>query len=129
MGFWDTIGSSLTEGATDLVKSIPKLIVSGIGAYGASRAQGEVADQAQADRDFQSQLLDKKFQQEVELMKLKAALGGGGGGGGGVDMRPYIYQGRLQARQAAMDSAQGSSGLTIEALRNLMDAAQRPLIR
>ncbi len=110
-----------------------KDIISGVSAFGqitgsndAEKNAQKLAETKQAN-DFA--LLDKQQAQAIELLKLKAALGGGGGGGGGTDMRPYIYQGGLAAREQQMQGARDSSNATIGALRTLLEAAQRPLSR
>lgn len=112
----------------------PKNIVGAVNMFGQSRAKADAADASQAALDQkyaqENAMADKTFQQQVELLKLKAALsGGGGGGGGGTDMRPYIYQGKLGAIQSAKTGRQEASGLTVSALKNLIEAAQRPLVR
>lgn len=120
----------------DVAKDVfsPKNIIDAVGIYGQSQAKADAAQTAASNlassQAHESALLDKKFQQEIELMKLKASLSGGGGGGGsGVDMRPYIYQGKLKAAEAAMAGRQGASDLTVSAYKNLIEGAQRPLIR
>lgn len=124
--FFDGIGK-LFEGY-----SLPKLAVDALGVYGniSSKKAGEAQALQLADKNFENQkaLADQRFQQELELLKLKQAMGGGGGGGG-TDMRPYYLQQQGDAYTNWGQRNEQASGLTVQALKNLMDAAQRPLLK
>lgn len=146
--FWDSItglfdgGGSNSSGDSwfggflgDLFSS--KNVATGLGVF----AQAQLAKKQQEDS---LSALQAKFEQEkemaginqanaIELLKLKASLGGGGGGSSGVG--PALdyyrdrdkYQGQLQAREAQILAATRGSQLTLDAVKNMISAGQRPL--
>lgn len=114
----------------------PTNIIGGLGAY--SKISGmEDAEQATKDKGaLEMALMDKKFEQEKALLALKASLGGGGGGGGsGVgeqlahDARKTRYLGVQNAMEQRSNAQLQSSATLVDAIKNLTDAAQRPLVR
>lgn len=111
----------------------PQTIVQGLGEYGKFSAQQDATDTAKQNQTdlfaHQDAQAAQAQQNQIELLKLKAALGGGGGGGGGVDLRPYYIQQAENARQQQISAAQNGSNLTISAYKNLLDGATRPLLR
>lgn len=113
--WWDNLGTKDVIGALGVGSQI----------WGQKKAE----DQAQATLARADAQSEKEFQRKIELIKLQAALNGGGGGGRGTDMRPYYLNANLQARDAQMKAASEGSTLTVAALKNLMEGAQRPLSR
>lgn len=124
----------------------PSSIIGGLGVYSqiagkqdALKAQQQQLDQATAAK---LALSDKEFAQQKELLALKASLAGGGGGGGGggsaaaianaqmaYDAKKTRYLGIQDAMKARQEAqGQGSSNI-IQAIKNLTEAAQRPLSR
>lgn len=135
---------SPTDPSPDSKKSsffTPANIIGGLEVY--SKIAGQ-----QDSKDASQKLLDAKvaesaleFERQKELLALKASLGGGGGGGGGGDAAAIAnaqmafeakrtkYLGVQEAMKNAMEARGKSSGNIIEAIRNLTEAAQRPLTR
>lgn len=132
MGIFDISWSDVKDVAKDIFT--PKNILEGIGAYGkisaASDANRAAIDLSNQNFAHDQALSDQTFQQQIQLAQLRASLAGGGGSATPmVDMRPYIYQGKLKAAEAQMVGRQDASTLTVSALKNLIEAAQRPLTR
>lgn len=124
----------------------PTNILGGLGIY-SQIAGGQdklKAEQSQLDQATAAKLAlsDKEFAQQKELLALKASLAGGGGGGGGggsaaaianaqmaYDAKKTRYLGIQDAMKNRQEAqGQGSSNI-IQAIKNLTEAAQRPLSR
>lgn len=102
----------------------PKGIIEGLGIYSTIKGQKDkekaAADAAASKGNSATDLENLQFEHAKELLALKAAQGGGGAG---TDMRPYVFDAYKNRGATAL----ASSTLTIQALKNLMEAAQRPL--
>lgn len=138
-----------TTPSTDSSSSFfsPSNIIGGLGVYSQIAGKGDAlkAQQQQLDAATAAklQLSDKEFAQQKELLALKASLAGGGGGGGGgggsaaaianaqmaYDAKKTRYLGIQDAMKNRQEAqGQGSSNI-IQAIKNLTEAAQRPLSR
>lgn len=123
----------------------PTNILGGLSVYSQIAGRGDALKAKQAEAtataDMNIALADKKFAQEKELLALKASLAGGGGGGGGgsamavqnaalaYDAKKTKYLGVQDARKQQQEAQGQSSAGIIQAIKNLTDAAQRPLIK
>jgi hypothetical protein len=116
----------------------PESVASGLSALGtshlASNKNDSAMDQLRLKFEQDKEMSALSQAQNIELLKLKAALGGGGGGGGSnigqqIDYQKQRdkYEGQLRAREAQILAAQRGSGLTLDAIKNMIDAGQKPL--
>jgi hypothetical protein len=122
-GFWSKFAN---EAIT------PKNLIGAAAIYSAVGSKTDAAKatlaNAQADREFQMQLLDKKFQQEKELLALK---GGGGGGGGGAAAQIAAqkalarYQQMVGTKENEAQQYTADSSNLIQALGLLASAGRR----
>lgn len=140
MGFLDSIGGFVSDigeslsGVLDNDIFSTNNILSGLGAFANVLNQNEqaqlLAEQSQSKFDHDINMANLQHQQAIEILKLKAALGGGGGGGGGgIDQAALArYQQMMAAAQMGIEANQVGSANTIQALRNVMEGAQAPIL-
>lgn len=115
----------------------PKNVLAGLGAVGSSlmskSKEGDAAEAAAAEFEQTKELLALKHKNDLELL---AARGGGGAGGGGAAAAALAYQQKrdrlaaiMGSRQAQIGASRDGTSMTLAALKNLIDAGQRPLAR
>lgn len=131
-GFVSDIGESL-GGILDNDIFSTNNILGGLGAFASVLNQNEqaqaLAEQSKSKFDQEVFVNNLDHQQAIEILKLQAALRGGGGGGGGVDQAALArYQQMMAAAQMGIEANQVGSANTIQALRNVMEGAQAPIL-
>lgn len=149
-----TTTPTTTTPSTDSGSSFfsPSNIIGGLSVYSQIAGKKDAAKQAQQQLDAataaKAQLSAQEFEQQKALLALKASLAGGGGGGGGrgggggggsalaaqnaalaYDAKKTKYLGVLDAMKARQEAQGQGSGNIIQAIKNLTEAAQRPLSR
>ena len=149
-GLWDTITGLFDSGSSSSSDSgdswwggflgdmfSPENVAAGVSAFGtgylAENKNDSAMDQLRLKFEQDKEMAAINQASAIELLKLKQALGGGGGGGSGVGEQIAYqkqrdkYEGQLRAREAQILAAQRGSGLTLDAVKNMIDAGQKPL--
>lgn len=112
----------------------PKGALSFLGAYNEGQKGKEVQSLADQKFEQEKEILALKHANDLELLKLKEAMGGGGGGGSAMaQIAAQKAIARLNARTALanqrLQSIGESAGNEIAAYTKLGELAQRPLVR
>lgn len=116
----------------------PSNIIGGLGVYSQIAGKQDALKATQQTLDAKAAESALDFERQKELIALKAALSGGGGGGGGGssqaaalahDAAKTKYLGVQDAMKNRSEAQLGANSNIIQAIRNLTEAAQRPLSR
>lgn len=145
MGLWDTISSGLdkiysgggnddkgTGGFLGDLFGDSRNILAGLQGFGTFYSQNQdrkLKDkQNQESTDQAKELALMKFEQEKELMRLRAELSGGGGSNDALQRARDRYMSIMDANKTAMAQRSSDSQAVQQALAALMSGAQRPLV-
>lgn len=133
-GFLGDAGKKLLNSETVSNLFSTDNILGGLGAfanvYSQQEKQHAAEEASKAAFDQQVALLNIKHQQDIEMAKLAASLKGGGGGGGHPDYEGIEKLRQLMAaKELQVTANQAGANATVEALKNLMEGAQAPILR
>lgn len=112
---WDKIFSAVLPGVAEGV------LKTGAGIFGAKQAAKASKKGKESELNQAIALKNLDFEQQKELLALKASLAGGGGGGGSGVFTGFTDPQRVSAMQE-------QDALRLAALRQLLEGYQAPLL-